>query len=436
MLRRIKMAEAIKGGGGESACSKKSHIEVADIIREHIGDYQNKYTLTFGQYKVVYDLLNCRTEYLGGHIERCDHCGAERIAYNSCRNRHCPKCQNIPREKWIEARKSELLPVIYFHNIFTLPHDLNSLILSNKKVMLNILFKSVSETLLTFGNNPNKGLGGKLGFITILHTWDQLLNAHFHLHCVIPGGAISNDWMCWNPSKDDYLFNVEALSLVFRGKFIDYMTKAYHKGTLSFSGISASFGSPEGFQKLKDRLYSHNWVVYSKEPLTCPDNVLEYLGRYTHRVAISNSRIISLEDGKVTFKYKNRKTNQMDETTLDAVEFIRRFLLHTLPKGFVRIRHFGFLANRNKRANLKKIRQVLGVSLGSDQYIEKSLEEIMLQLTGIDITMCPICKRGKMHVVEEIPEGTGLSAAHIIKPSIKNSLPLADFTHANRHTYD
>ncbi len=396
--------------------SQSDSIEVADILREHIQDYQEKYTLLPDQYKVVYDLLNCRTKYLGGHVDKCNHCGTERIFYNSCRNRHCPKCQSMPRERWIKARKADLLPAMYFHSVFTLPHDLNTIILCNKKIMLNILFKAVSETLLTFGKNPETGLGGKLGFISILHTWDQLLNPHFHLHCLIPGGAVSEDMTFWTPCKNEYLFNEVALGLVFRGKFIDYMTQAYEKGELIFPGISAPFENPKAFQELKKTLYSKNWIVYVKEPINTPEYVLEYLGRYTHRVAISNSRIVSLKNGKVTFKYKNRKTKKMEETTIDAVEFIRRFLLHTLPKRFVRIRNYGFLSNRNKKMNLEKIHRLF--SQPEPKVTEKKVEEMMLKLTGIDITLCPCCKKGKMRTVQKIPEGTGPRPADIMLPIV------------------
>lgn len=401
---------------------ESNNIEIADILRRHIADYQKKFPLQAAQYKIVYDLLNCRTEYLGGHIERCDHCDTERIAYNSCRNRHCPKCQNMPRERWLEERKYELLPVIYFHPVFTLPHDLNPIILFNKKVMLSILFRSVAETLLAFGKNPQNGLGGKLGLIAILHTWDQLLNPHFHLHCLVPGGAIAEDRekperasTRWIPCKNEYLFNEEALGIVFRGKFIDEMTRAYDKGELIFPGISAPFEKPEKFRQLKDMLYAKKWVVNIKEPITRPEYVLEYLGRYTHRVAISNHRIVALKDGKVTFKYKNRQTNQMEETTIEAVEFIRRFLLHALPKGFVRIRHYGFLTNRNKTETLRKIHGLFG-RFDSIQSLKKTVEEMMLKLTGIDITLCPCCKKGNMRVIAEIPERTGLCPARIIRP--------------------
>lgn len=397
--------------------SQTNTTEVADIFRDHIQDYQQRYPLLPDQYKVVYDILNCRTPYLGGHIEKCDHCASERIAYNSCRNRHCPKCQSMPRERWLEARKAELLPVMYFHSVFTLPHDLNTIILFNKKIMLNILFKAVSETLLTFGKNPENGLGGKLGFIAILHTWDQLLKDHFHLHCIIPAGAVAEDWTCWTPCRNHYLFNEEALGKVFRAKFVDYMTQAFEKGELVFPGIIHPFGKPEKFKQLKNTLYSKKWVVHVKEPIKKPDYVLEYLGRYTHRVAISNHRIVSLKDGKVTFKYKNRETNQMELTTIEAVEFIRRFLLHVLPKRFIKIRHYGFLTNRNKKSNIAKIHLMLGKA-GTVKTDEKSVEQLMLKLTGVDITFCSCCKKGKMKIVSQIPEKTGLCPANIIRPIV------------------
>jgi hypothetical protein len=396
-------------------CIGKPSLEVADILREYIGQYQETFPLFPDHYKIVHNLLSCRTAELGGHIERCDHCGTERISYNSCRNRHCPKCQNMPRERWLDARKAELLPVSYYHSVFTLPHDLNPIILSNKKIMLNILFKAVSQTLLAFGENPKNRLGGKLGFIAILHTWDQHLNVHFHLHCLIPGGVLKTD-ESWKPCKRAYLFNVEALSQAFRGKFLDYMTKAYQGRKLKFPGITSPFERPERFKQLKESLYSKKWVVYIQKPIKRPEYVLEYLGRYTHRVAISNHRIVSVRDGMVTFKYKNRDTKRTMSCTISAVEFIRRFLLHTLSKRFMRIRHFGFLSNRHKTDNIKKIRKFLGRSAEGDKIIKQSIEEMMFKLTGIDITLCPYCKKGKMRAVFEIPKNTHPSIPEIIRP--------------------
>ena len=371
--------------------SKKNRLEVADILIKHIGDYQNQYPLWSEHRKIVSDLLNCRTAHLGGHIERCNNCGTVRITYHSCRNRHCPRCQHMPRERWLEKRKDEILPTSYFHVVFTLPHELNTLILNNKKVMLNILFKAASQTLLTFGQNE---LAGKLGFIATLHTWDQKLKAHFHLHCLVAGGAVSKDGECWTSCKGNYLFNKEALSLVFRGKFMDRMSHACQCEKLKFAGNE--------YKKLKNKLYAKKWIIDVRDPVKSPEHVLEYLARYTHRVAIANSRITALKDGMVTFKINNRKKNRTEQISITAVEFIRRFLLHSLPKGFVRIRYYGFLANRYRAENLNTIRQLLGSSAPPEKQVA-SVKEMMLQLTGIDITICPCCNKGKMQLVLEIP---------------------------------
>lgn len=238
-----------------------------NVENRRIAEYQESFPLMPDQRKIVQNLLSCRTASLGGHVEKCDHCGTERIFYNSYRNRHCPKCQHMPRERWLEARKAELLPVShYFQNVFTLPHDLNPIVLFNKKIMLNALFKAVSETSLAFGENPKNKLGGKLGFIAILHTWDQRLNAHFHLHCLIPGGALIS-YGSWCPCRHAYLFNVEALSVTFRRKFLEHMTHAYQAGKLKFPGISAPFEKPGRFNQLKKTLYSKNCVVHMKSAI-------------------------------------------------------------------------------------------------------------------------------------------------------------------------
>jgi Putative transposase/Transposase zinc-binding domain len=366
--------------------------EIADILYHHMDDYKAEYPLWPEHRKIVSDLLNCRTAHLGGHIERCDTCGAVRITYHSCRNRHCPKCQHMPRERWLEKRKDEILPVSYFHVVFTLPHELNTIILNNKKVMLNILFKAASQTLLTFGENE---LGGKLGFIATLHTWDQKLKAHFHLHCLIAGGAVSKDGAYWTPCKDNYFFNKKALSMVFRGKFMHYMNHARQCEKLKLTGTE--------YKKLKNQLYEKKWIIDVRDPVKNPEHVLEYLARYTHRVAIANSRIRAIKDGKVTFTAKDRKKNKMESVTITAVEFIRRFLLHSLPKGFVRVRHYGYLANRNRTANLNTIRRLMGLSTPLTKETA-SLEEMMQKLTGIDITICPCCNKGKMQFFAEIPK--------------------------------
>lgn len=391
--------------------TQKPRLELAHILKKHIQDYKNLYPLYKDQHRIVSDLLNCRTSKLGGHVDRCDQCGSERIIYHSCRNRHCPKCQQIPRERWLEARKAELLPVNYFHVIFTLPHELNHVILKNRSVILNILFKSVSQTLAKFAENE---LGGKPGFVAVLHTWDQKLRAHFHLHCLIAGGVVCSKTKRWKPCKDNYLFNQEALSIVFRGKFIHHLTRAIRKEKINFAGDYSLF---------KKRLYKHKWVVSVRESIRKPHYVLEYLGRYTYRVAIANSRITTLQNGNVSFRYKDRKNNILKQTTITAVEFIRRFLLHSLPKGFVRIRNYGFLANRDRTVNLSFIRRLL--KLPSQLHkVTHSVQKMMLKLTGIDISLCPCCKKGRMQQVAIIQRSSGKHPHTFIRPP-NNLLPAA-----------
>jgi hypothetical protein len=370
---------------------KKRALEIAHILQKHIEDYKRQYRLGPEHAKILSDLLNCRTAKLGGRVDRCDTCGSLRITYHSCRNRHCPKCQHMPRERWLAKRKEEILPVNYFHVIFTLPHELNAVILNHKQLMLNCLFAAVSQTLLRFGKNE---LGGTPGFLAILHTWDQKLKAHFHLHCLVAGGVVADNGKRWIAFKDNYLFNQRALSLVFRGKFMQLMHRACQTEKLKCD--------PQWYQTLKHTLFSKNWVVSVRDPVKDPQQVLDYLARYTHRVAIANSRITSLQDGRVTFTAKNRKKNRTEPITISAVEFIRRFLLHSLPTGLVRIRHYGFLANRNRQANLSTVRALLGLDPPTQTALA-SVENMICQLTGVDITACPCCHQGKMLFLVEIP---------------------------------
>jgi hypothetical protein len=366
-----------------------NRVEIAHVLQRHIGDYRGQYRLWGQHQKIITDLLNCRTAHLGGRVDRCDICNNVRITYNSCRNRHCPKCQHMPRERWLEKRKDEILPVNYFHVVFTLPHELNGAVLNNKKVMLNCLFAAAAKTLLRFGRNE---LGGTMGFMAFLHTWDQKLNAHFHLHCLVAGGGVSNGR--WVPCRNRYLFNQRALSLVFRAKFMQLVGQARADRTLVFDS--------DWYRKLKRSLFAKNWVVSVREPVKRAEHILEYLAGYTHRVAIANSRIKSLHNGMVTFSAKNRKQNRTESITISAVEFIRRFLLHSLPKNFVRIRHYGFLANRNRCKNLSAIRQLFAMAPPVENE-STSIEKLIKQLTGIDITVCPCCRKGKMRLVYEIP---------------------------------
>ena len=344
----------------------------------------------------------CRTPALGGHLERCDRCAFERPAYNSCRNRHCPKCQGLAKARWLEARQAELLPVGYFHVVFTLPHELNALVLSNRRVLLNSLFEAVSQTLLTFGRN---NLGGKSGFIALLHTWDQTLNAHFHLHCLVPAGALSENGDRWLPAPEKFLFPVRALAKVFRAKYLDLLLQAFAARKLIFPGLAAPLQTQAGFSGLIVALRQKRWVVYAKPPCGGPEKVLDYLGRYTHRVAISNNRILNVENGIVAFSFRDRRDgNKRKVMSLPAEEFIRRFLLHSLPSGLVRIRHFGFLANRSKQHDLPLCRQLLGLEPYPPEPEQKSDEELLLELTGKDVSRCPRCKQGALRIVAELPK--------------------------------
>jgi len=381
----------------------RSGVELADILRAYGESYRRDHPLPVSHLKVMQAVERCRTASLGGHIERCDSCGFERPAYNSCRNRHCPKCQSLAKVKWLDKQSSELLPVGYFHLVFTLPHELNALILTNKKILLSHLFKAVGETLVDFGRTR---LGGQIGFITVLHTWNQTLLDHFHLHCLVPAGALSLDQKRWSPARKNFLFPVTALSIVFRGKFLDLLKNACARNKLLFVGQSASLADPLAFKVLFNALRKKPWIVYAKKPFGSPVHVLDYLGRYTHRVALSNERILSAHNGKITFSYRDRKNHDQKKTMpLDAHEFIRRFLLHVIPKGFVRVRHFGFLANRSKSL-LSKCRQLLDLGPVPPKLPQKSVHELMLELTGIDITRCPLCQKGTLVFLADLPVPT------------------------------
>ena len=392
----------------EDPSGKPLRWELADIFREFGCAYRKAHTLPYSHLKVMRAIEVCRTARLGGHMNICDSCGHEHPFYNSCGNRHCPKCQTLAKVRWVQKRKDELLPVGYFHNVFTLPHQLNTLARSNKKDVFDILYRSVSETLLEFGSNKENGLGGKIGFIAILHTWDQKLLEHIHLHCIISAGALSEDRKRWiYASHSNFLFSVKALSKVFRSKFIDYLKKAFTQGSLTFFGQSLKFETREGFSALIDELYKTDWITYSKKPFAGPEKVLDYLGRYTHRTAISNERIKNVIDGNVTFAYRDRKNgNLLKECTVSVEEFIRRFLLHVLPDSYTRIRHFGFISNRYRKQNIACLKKLLGLSAEIMERPKQSLEELMLQLTGKDLSKCPRCKTGTMvisYLISKLP---------------------------------
>jgi predicted Zn-ribbon and HTH transcriptional regulator len=385
--------------GSEEPAATKGGVELADILRAYGKSYRRNHPLPLSHVKVIEAVERCRTAALGGHLEQCDRCGFERPAYNSCRNRHCPKCQSLAKLKWLDKQKSELLPTGYFHLVFTLPHELNPLILVNKKPLINILFQSVWQTLAQFAQ---RRLGGTLGITAVLHTWDQTLLDHFHLHCLVPAGALSFDRNRWVSARQDFLFPVKALSLVFRAKFLDSLKKSFNQNKLLFVGQIAPWANARSFDGLLERLRKKPWVVYAKKPFGSPAHVLDYLARYTHRVALSNHRICSVRNGEVTFAYRDRKNQDRRKSmTLNAEEFIRRFLLHVIPKGFMRVRHYGFLANHSKDG-LSKCRQLIGLTPAPPPPPKRSTEELMLALTGIDIHRCPLCQKGTLVWVSQL----------------------------------
>ena len=377
-----------------AAGENRARPELADVFRQYGESYQRTHRILACEQKVMRAVSVCRTQELGGHLDRCDACGFERPAYNSCRNRHCPKCQSLAKAQWLEKQTSELLPVGYFHLVFTLPHEFNRLILAHKKIGLSLLFKAVTETLLEFGQTRLKGT---LGIIAVLHTWDQTLKDHFHLHCLVPAGALSFDHSRWIAARKNFLFPVKALSLVFRAKFLALLQHNIARGKIDFPS--------EAINELRQK----NWVVYAKKPFGSPHTVLDYLGRYTHRVALSNDRILQVEDGQVTLSYLDRKDGDLKKTmTLEAQEFIRRFLLHVLPAGFMRIRHFGFLANRSKKHALARCRTLLDLDPALPQSAILSAKDLLLKITGVDLSRCPCCHEGTMITIGNLPASSSL----------------------------
>ena len=372
-------------------------LEVADIVRAHGDEFRQAHAASLSprQKRVLRNIELCRTAALGGHLEQCDQCGHERNAYNSCADRHCPKCQSLARAKWLEKRRAELLPVEYFHVVFTLPEPLAQLSLQNKQEIYNLLFRATAETLLTIAADPQH-LGAQIGFFCILHSWGQALNAHPHLHCVVPGGGIAQDGSRWVACRPAFFLPVKVLSRRFRKLYLRYLQQAYVRGKLQFHGSLEFLSDPQNFARWLAPLRKMKWVVYAKPPFGGPERVLDYLGRYTHRVAISNNRLLDLQDGQVTFSYKDYKQAQQQKVmTLSADEFLRRFLLHVLPDGFQRIRHYGLLGNRHRAENLARCRELLAVPVPIPQPA-LDYRERCRQLNGQDPLRCPQCKTGLM----------------------------------------
>jgi len=376
--------------------------ELADIFRRH----SHKLSFLFPeQKKVIQAIMACRTAELGGHILQCDTCGSMEISYNSCRNRHCPKCQSLAKARWIMDREQELLDVPYFHVVFTFSDLLYPIALQNKKVVYDILFQASARTLKEVAANPIN-LGAKIGFISILHTWDQQLNHHPHIHCIVPGGGLSKDRTRWISSAENFFLSVKILSAVFRAKFLSCLEKAFRLHKLVFYGQTTALAAPDTFKQLLRQSCQTNWVVYAKRPFAGPQQVLNYLGRYTHRVAISNNRILSMTDSTVTFEWRDRRNdNVVKEMTLDVVQFMRRFLLHILPSGFMKIRHYGFLGNPSRKDTIALCQNLTGGTAAAKKP-EKNPEtwrDMMIFLTGQDPTLCPQCGKGHMVVFKELP---------------------------------
>jgi hypothetical protein len=336
-------------------------LEVADILREHGKGFieRNRSWLNWLHIKVLLAIQRCRTAALGGHVDECVHCEDRVTSYNSCRNRHCPKCQASARDRWLAERSKELLPVPYVHVVFTLPHELAPLAYQNKRVVYDLLFKASAATLLELAADP-KHLGAQIGFLSVLHTWGQTLQHHPHVHCVIPAGGPSSDHTRWVHADDKFFLPVKALRKVFRGKFHQAFKRAFNEHKIRFYGDHAYLNDPKRFRSFLRPLFRKHWIVYCKPPFGGPQYVLQYLARYTHRVAISNHRLVRLADGQVTFRWKDyAHGNEQKLMTLAADEFLRRFLIHTLPRRFVRIRFFGFLARRKRGHLLPLCRNLL-----------------------------------------------------------------------------
>jgi len=390
----------------------RPRLEVADVFRRYGEAYRQQHagSLSHAQLRVMSAIERCRTAALGGHIEQCDQCQFQRIAYNSCRDRHCPKCQSLARAQWIEDRQAELLDTQYFHIVFTLPEEIAAIAYQNKEVVYDILFRATSETLRTIAADP-KHLGAEIGFFAVLHSWGQNLIFHPHLHCVVPGGGLSPDGQRWIACRRRFFLPVRVLSCRFRRLFVESLEKAFDAGQLQFFSALEELRDRTAFRRLLGRVRSRKWVVYAKKPFAGPQQVLDYVGRYTHRVAISNNRILNVEGGQVSFRYKDYHDGGQQKTlTLSADEFIRRFLLHVLPEGFHRIRYYGFLGNRYRKEKLQHCRHLLGMILlqpgSSTEVAELDYRDRYQALTGSSLWECPACHRGRMIVIAEIPPGS------------------------------
>ena len=380
---------------GKAPRAERPSLELADVFRD-VGDRLEG--ISSEQRKAASAITRCRTAALGGHVDACVDCGHREISYNSCRNRHCPKCQGLSQARWVEARQQDLLPVEYFHVVFTVPDDLNPLFLANPRVAIDLFFSAVAETVQEVALTPGR-LGARVGLTAVLHTWTQKLLYHPHLHCIVPGGGLDPSGRRWISCRPGFFLPVRILSKVFRGKLLSRLEDALTRGKLE---------TPPGAdaKQLLRKASCHDWVVYSKAPFAGPEQVIRYLGQYTHRIALSNHRLVSMENGHVTFRWKDRADGDRKKLlTLDAVQFLRRFLLHVLPRGLVRIRHYGLLANSVRKQRLEICRKLLDASAPAPKSDPKPepWQNLMLRLTGKDVTICPACHKGHMVRKELLP---------------------------------
>ena len=393
-------------------------LEVADVFRAFQEQFFERWghALSHQQRKVLRDIGLCRTAALGTHLERCDRCSYETLAYDSCRNRHCPKCQSSARDRWLLKQASSLLPVPYVHAVFTVPEQLTPIALRNQKVFYAILFRAASETLLAIAADP-RHLGARIGILAVLHTWSQNLQFHPHLHCLIPAGGLAPDHSRWIATKRrGFFLPVRVLSRMFRGKLLSFLKRSYRSGELCFAGKLAALSTPRAFYSLLGELRRTDWVVYSKPPFGGPEHVLKYLARYTHRVAISNGRLLSLDNGQVRFRWRNsRHNNRSSIMRLEATEFMRRFLLHVLPAGFVKIRHFGLLANRSRRQALEQCRGHLRSTTADLVLLLNQHQRAALSRS------CPQCRCGTLHVIPHSFAGHSAAADVPLQPAAVDS---------------
>lgn len=378
------------GPAPQQAVPGRPRLEVADIVRAHGEAYLRHHVVTADQLQVLQDIASCRTAALSGHLDVCSGCGFEQPSYNSCRNRHCPKCQGLSQARWITARMARILPTHYFHVVFTLPAELRGLALRNRETVFDLLFRCASQTLLTLGRDPER-LGATIGVTAVLHTWSRDLSFHPHLHCIVTGGGLSLDGARWVEGRQGYLFPVRVLGKLFRGKLLAALRQAYDAGELDLTGCASELADPAVFAATLDALYRKPWVVYAKRPFGGAEQVVSYLGRYTHRVGLSNHRLLHMDERGVCFQTRDKKT-----VTLPAEEFLRRFLLHVLPKGFVKIRHYGLMAASHATTTLEVARERLAAATcapapAAEHRAPEDWRELLAALTGVDLSVCPRC---------------------------------------------